>query len=129
MRKIVFIISSCLFLLASFGSYFSAFSVDTPVVTKNKKIILAEKNPIADILCKGLRAVSNTIAKAIMVFLMIVTGLGFLLGKVSWGILIAILIGIGVIFGTEKIVGAMVGVGGEGGGTAKRACDCKFGAC
>jgi|GEM_PF-5191602 len=89
--------------------------------TYSKRIKFAENNPISDSMCKIYYAVTGSIAKVISVFVVIVTALGFFLGKVSWGIIISIVVAISLMFTGRQILSVFVGPKADGG------CECKKG--
>ena len=69
---------------------------------------------------------NSGITKAIIVFLFIITGLGFFIGKISWGIVISLLIGTSLTLTSGKLVKVFVGGAGAGGGEGD-VCECKYG--
>ena len=85
------------------------------------KLKFAENNPISDTMCKVYYTVTGSIAKVVAVFVITITALGFFLGKVSWGISVAIAIAISLMFGGRKLLGYSVGP------KAKSGCQCKAG--
>lgn len=99
-------------------------------VTTNKKIKLAENNPIAGLLCKAIRAFTGTVSKIIAVIL--IMGLGVVLlqatptSPVSPVTIVSFIIGIGIFFSAEFMIGKLMGDAGYG-GDAGKACDCKYG--
>lgn len=92
----------------------------------NTKIIMAEKNPVASTACKAYRFINSGITKAIITLLFIITGLGFFIGKISWGIVISLIIGTSLTLTSGKLVGVFVGDAGKGGGDG-HVCECKYG--
>lgn len=92
----------------------------------NQKIILAENNPVASTACKAYRFINSGITKALITLLFIITGLGFFIGKVSWGIVISLIIGTSLTLTSGKLVGVFVGDAGKGGGDG-HVCECKYG--
>jgi type IV secretion system protein VirB2 len=63
------------------------------------------------VLCNVLKFVTGGIGKTIASFIIIGVGLGFFTGKVSWGVLIGVTLGISAMFGAPAIVGAITGGG------------------
>ena len=63
------------------------------------------------VLCNVLKFVTGGIGKTIASFIIIGVGLGFFTGKVSWGLLIGVTLGISAMFGAPAIIGAITGGG------------------
>lgn len=59
---------------------------------------------IDSILCNITRQISGNIGKAIAILIVISVALGLFVGKITWGVAIAIAVGMGVLFGAESIV-------------------------
>ena len=68
---------------------------------------------LEQILCNALSIVQGGVGKSIAAFAIIFIGVSLFLGKVSWGVAIATVLGIGAIFGATTIV---EGLGAGGGG-------------
>ena len=64
-------------------------------------------DPIGDTLCNIVEKLQGRIGKGIATIAVIFLGIGLFLGKLSWGLAIAIGIGIGGIFGAGQIVSWM----------------------
>lgn len=61
------------------------------------------------VLCNVLKFVTGTVGKTIASFIIIGVGLGFFTGKVSWGVLIGVTLGIAAMFGAPAIIKAVTG--------------------
>ena len=61
------------------------------------------------VLCNVLKFVTGGIGKTIASFIIIGVGLGFFTGKVSWGVLIGVTLGISAMFGAPAIIRAVTG--------------------
>lgn len=129
----LFLLTSLLFFSISFSSY--TFAEDTTTtnagdtegkITTNKKLQMAENNPVAGVACKAYKLLTHGMTKAIITLLFIITGLGFFIGKVSWGIVISLLIGTALTLTSGKLVQVFVGDAGAGGGDGD-VCECKYG--
>ncbi len=68
-----------------------------------------DNNSLVTVLCKAYLLANGTAGKTIAAFAIISAGIGFFTGKVSWGLLIGISIGIGTMFGAPSIVAAISG--------------------
>jgi type IV secretory pathway VirB2 component (pilin) len=99
-----------------------------PQKAVSKKLNLAEKNPVAALLCKGIRAFTGTIAKIIALIMLI--GLAVNLfsattyNPVNPVTVVSLIVGITVLFTADTIIGKIFGDAGMGGQTS---CDCKYG--
>jgi len=69
----------------------------------------AEKNALSDILCNTYKIATGKVGRGVVVVVIFVTGITFYLGKVSWGTLVAILMGAGFCFGGPAIVSVLLG--------------------
>ena len=67
------------------------------------------KNALVNTMCNVLRLVTGTAGKAFAAFAIISVGIGFFTGKVSWGLLIGVAMGIAAMFGAPTIVAAISG--------------------
>ena len=113
-----------IFQVATLSSYTFANSAITE--TTNIKLKMAESNPVAGVACKAYKLLTHGMTKAIITLLFIITGLGFFIGKISWGIVISLLIGTALTLTSGKLVEVFVGDAGKGGGTGD-VCECKYG--
>ena len=78
------------------------------------------EDPIGDTLCNIVTKLQGRIGKGIATIAVIFLGIGLFLGKLSWGLAIAIGIGIGGIFGAGQLVNWM----GSSGYTASGVAAC-----
>ena len=119
------------FLLFTAISFLTSFAVEPAVVNPisnqneqigivSRRIKLAENNMIVAALCNYMGVVFSVL-KIVSVFVIIITSIGFGLGKISWGICIGISCAIAIIFGAEKILVIFVGPKGM------YACECRPG--
>ncbi len=72
-----------------------------------------EDSPIADTLCIVVDELSGPVGRGVATVAVVFVGIGLFLGKMSWGLAIAVGIGIGAIFGAEQIVNILGGDGGS----------------
>jgi type IV secretion system protein VirB2 len=66
-------------------------------------------NEISKVMCNAIDLLTGSIGKSITVVIIISLGIMLLLGKVTWGVAIALAIGIGVIFGSTEFVQLLSG--------------------
>lgn len=99
--------------------------------TQNTKLSLAENNPVAALMCKAIRGFTGTIAKIIAIFMVIGLGIAMLAATpqnpVTPVTVVSVVIGVGILFSAETLIGLLTGEAGEGGGDYKKSCDCKYG--
>ena len=69
----------------------------------------ADDNALTRVLCNVMRIVTGNAGKTFAAFAIISAGIGFFTGKLQWGLLIALTLGIAAIFGAPKIVSAITG--------------------
>lgn len=67
----------------------------------------ANDNVLVDTMCSALRIVTGNGGKAFAAFAIISVGIGFFTGKVSWGLMIGVAMGIAAMFGAPSIVSAL----------------------
>lgn len=75
---------------------------------------LAEDNALTKVLCNVYKVVTGKAGKTFAAFAIISAGIGFFTGKLQWGLLIALTLGIAAIFGSPTIVSAITGESGSG---------------
>ena len=89
-------------------AFFTAFSV-----TSSKFALAADSG--SDVssadgaMCNAYGIFKGPLGKTFAVFAIVALGVGFFLGKVSWGTAIAIALGIGAIFGAPTLVTTLTG--------------------
>ena len=66
-------------------------------------------NSLNRVMCNALRIVTGGAGKTFAAFAVIATGIGFFTGKVSWGLMIGVAMGIAAMFGAPTIVSAITG--------------------
>lgn len=64
-------------------------------------------NKLVETMCNALKIVTGSGGKAFAAFAIISVGIGFFTGKVSWGLLIGVAMGIAAMFGAPSIVAAL----------------------
>lgn len=73
----------------------------------------AESNQLVDTMCSAVKIVTGKGGKAFAAFAIISVGIGFFTGKVSWGLMIGVAMGIAAMFGAPSIVSAISGTSVE----------------
>jgi hypothetical protein len=90
----------------------------------NEKLRTAENNPVANSLCRAFVLIKGYIIP-IIVLLWIITGIGFFIGKISWGIVIALMVGTTLTVASSKMAASYIL--NDASGDIKDACECRFG--
>jgi type IV secretory pathway VirB2 component (pilin) len=73
----------------------------------------ASNSTISNVICNIVNQLQGPVARGVAAFGIIFLGFSLFLGKISWGVALALGIGIGAIFGAGQIVN-MIGGKGEG---------------
>ena len=95
--------------LLSFFFFFVAPSV-LPILSSNAHAIggsTTNDNALVDTMCRALKLVTGNAGKAFAAFAIISLGIGFFTGKISWGLMIGVAMGIAAMFGAPTIVAAL----------------------
>jgi len=91
------------------GSPSSSTSGSPSSSTSGSASSLAEDNALTRVLCNVFKLVTGKAGKTFAAFAIISAGVGFFTGKLQWGLLIALTLGIAAIFGAPTIVSAITG--------------------
>lgn len=67
------------------------------------------EDPISEAVCQIVSRLTGPVGRAIATVAVVFVGIGLFLGKMSWGLAIAVGIGIGAIFGAAQIVSIVGG--------------------
>jgi len=108
----------------SFTKYFAMFAIVLSVfftlpthdvfatgANRNTDTAAVNKNAISDILCNAVDLISGGIGKSIAILIIISLAIALFLGKVSWGMAIAVAVGMGILFGAEGMITVISGGG------------------
>ncbi len=69
----------------------------------------ANDNTLVNVMCNVMQLVTGNAGKAFAAFAIISLGIGFFTGKVSWGLMVGVALGIAAMFGATTIVAAITG--------------------
>ncbi len=69
----------------------------------------SEDNVLGDALCKGISIVTGKAGRGFIAVMIIVIGLLFFTGKISWNMVLSVGLGTGAIFGAPAVVGLITG--------------------
>lgn len=70
---------------------------------------LVNQNALVAVMCNALDLITGGTGKTIATFAVIGLGIGFFLGKISWGLMLSIALGVAALFGAPTIVNAIAG--------------------
>ena len=68
-----------------------------------------DRNGIVIVLCNAIGVVTGGAGRAVVLIVVVVVGVLFFIGKVNWSLLVAIGLGVGVMFGAQAIVNIITG--------------------
>ena len=95
--------------------YFSVHAVASPPAANTPPpppppvTATANDNALVTTMCNALKLVTGNAGKAFAAFAIISLGIGFFTGKVSWGLMIGVAMGIAAMFGAPTIVAVLSG--------------------
>ena len=69
----------------------------------------AAETTMTTAMCNGYKIFNGPVGKMSAVFAIVALGVGLFMGKITWGLVIAVALGIGAIFGAPKLVAVMTG--------------------
>lgn len=64
---------------------------------------------MTDAMCNGYKIFNGPVGKMVAVFSIVALGVGLFMGKITWGLVVAVALGIGAVFGAPKMVAVMTG--------------------
>ncbi|MSO13393.1 TrbC/VirB2 family protein [Rickettsiales endosymbiont of Trichoplax sp. H2] len=70
---------------------------------------------IANVLCNVISIAQGNVGKTIAILVIISIAIGLFLGKITWGVAIAVSVGMGVLFGANSVV-EFIAAGKDGAG-------------
>lgn len=68
-----------------------------------------DSNALTKTMCNAMKLVTGNAGKAFAAFAIISLGIGFFTGKISWGLMIGVSMGIAAMFGAPSVVSALSG--------------------
>ena len=93
----------------SFSANAVPATATAPTTPDNPVVATANDNALVDTMCNALKLVTGNAGKAFAAFAIISLGIGFFTGKVSWGLMIGVALGIAAMFGAPTIVAVLSG--------------------
>jgi len=76
---------------------------------ENALAVAGDSNAIEQVFCNAILIFTSTTGKAIATVAVIAVGVGALLGKISWGMALIVVLGVALMFGAASIVQALGG--------------------
>ena len=101
-KKLIFI----LIFLMSFGMFSQAFASNNDASDASAHL--------TQVLCNVIDVIQGPTGKTICIIVIITLSIGLFLGKVTWGVAIAIAVGMGILFGAGQLVGFLSKTGSDG---------------
>jgi len=92
-----------------FAIFAIMFSIFFTLPTHNASAATNADNKIVTILCNATGVITGGTGKAIAILIIVSLAISLFLGKVSWGMAIAVAVGMGILFGAEDMVGLISG--------------------
>lgn len=80
-----------------------------PDVSLAESVALSETSGLGGTLCAVVSTLQGPVARGLAAIAIIFLGFSLFLGKISWGIALALAIGIGAVFGAPEIVKVLSG--------------------
>lgn len=97
-----------------FIGLFAVFlSLISPVYESKATPNLVEKNQITNILCNVTNVITGGVGRTIAILIVVSLAIALFLGKVTWGMAIAVAVGMGVLFGAKDLVKAISGTSSD----------------
>jgi type IV secretion system protein VirB2 len=84
-----------------------ALTLTAPVFSANAQN--TEQTQISNIICGAVNQMTGTIGRSIAILIIISLAISLFLGKVSWGMAIAVAVGMGILFGAKDVVNLLSG--------------------
>lgn len=73
----------------------------------------SEELQITKVICNAIAQLTGGIGRAIAVLIIISLAIALFLGKVTWGLAIAVAVGLGILFGATNVVALLTGENAE----------------
>ncbi len=86
-----------------------AFFALTLTILAPAELPQAQNTQITNILCNAVNQLTGNIGRSIAILIVISLAISLFLGKVSWGMAIAVAVGMGILFGAKDVVQLLSG--------------------
>jgi len=94
------------FILLVFGVFLSPLSVGTASAVNAGSVSAGD---LMIVLCHAVLFINGPVGRTLAAFIIVGVGFGFFTAKVSWAVMIGVVLGLGAIFGAISIVNAITG--------------------
>ncbi len=84
-------------------------TLSAPVFTASADDKSNQPTQISNIICGAVNQLTGTIGRSIAILIIISLAISLFLGKVSWGMAIAVAVGMGILFGAKDVVNLLAG--------------------
>ena len=81
------------------------FQIAHADTTNSDSSVDSASQGITNVLCHVIEVIQGNTGKSISILVIISLAIGLFLGKVTWGVAIAVAVGMGVLFGANQLVG------------------------
>ena len=71
------------------------------------------KTAINDVICRAIKEMTGTLGKSVATIVIISVGIMFFFGKITWGLFILVIVGMGITFGAQQVVDLLSGSSGS----------------
>lgn len=82
--------------------FLTSVSFEASAQNTNQKQV--ESSKITDVICNAIGQLTGPVGRAIAVLIIISLAIALFLGKVTWGLAIAVAVGLGILFGANNVV-------------------------
>ena len=89
----------------------AVFALSFTVLSPSYEARAADPQPtqITNIICNAVNQLTGNIGRSIAILIVISLAISLFLGKVSWGMAIAVAVGMGILFGAKDVVDLLSG--------------------
>lgn len=94
------------------GTTFTFMLLALVALVPNEAMAGVNADGMGQVVCNIIDELQGPVARGVAAFGIIFLGFSLFLGKISWGVALALGIGVAAIFGAESIVDAMLGAKG-----------------
>lgn len=98
---------SGLFAVLLLSIFLTSVSFEASAQNTNQNQV--ESSKITEVICNAIAQLTGPIGRAIAVLIIISLAIALFLGKVTWGLAIAVAVGLGILFGANNVVALLTG--------------------
>lgn len=97
---------------STMGTTFTFMLLAVIALAPTSSLATEDAGQMSQVICNIIDELQGPVARGVAAFGIIFLGFSLFLGKISWGVALALGIGVAAIFGAESIVNAMLGSAG-----------------